>query len=171
MSKPATRLRIDYLLVLGLAGIAAAWGEAAQQEGAVAKQATGADTHLTEKAVRKIQDKLKGQGVTEDQVRALCRTARPQYSSGGLNTVPDIDKFTEFVVTHYGFLSVRSDPIGAHISVDGRGWEGETNQESGTEVGWKTVKLTMPGYSEETGTVQVRAGQVADFYRKLKKKE
>jgi hypothetical protein len=150
-------------------GIVASLSHAAQQGLEVNKDRIDEDTKFVAGVSPKIRDKFKAEGVADDQIRALLDTAWRDYLSAKPNAVVDPDKFVQFVTDGYGFLSITTEPSGADIWVDGKQWEGETNQISGTKVGKRSVKVRKAGYEEETDTLEVRPGRLCEFYKKLKK--
>lgn len=70
----------------------------------------------------------------------------------------------------YGGLKIESDPQGAAIRVDDKGWTEPTNAESATRTGERAIRLSKLGYQDENGTAVVKQGEWTTFFRKLKKK-
>ena len=66
-----------------------------------------------------------------------------------------------------GNIHVTSNPSGASITLNGSS-QGVTPKDfSGISAGSHTIKLSKPGYSDDTGTVTVTAGQTTNYHREL----
>jgi hypothetical protein len=170
MTKARNQLRSDFLLMLGLVAIVAIGSQAGQKNPALTTEKTGLDAQFSAAVLPEVRSKFKSDTVTDRQLQSLIELASHDYRSEHPNTVVEPGKFAAYVVEGYGFLSVHSDPPGAEVWVDRKQWDGLTDiDNNGTKAGEKTVKVKKLGFEEETGTVEVRAGNFALFYRKLKK--
>ena len=91
---------------------------------------------------------------------------RMKQPQGHLNE----DALVELAEDGYGRLRVGSIPAGAAIRVDGRLWDKPTDTDSWTHVGKRTVILSLNGYKDSVGQVEVLPEKVVMYNAKLSRK-
>jgi hypothetical protein len=101
------------------------------------------------------------------QVTVLAwRELRMKQPQGHLNE----DALVKLAEDGYGGLKVVSIPSGADIRVDGLQWDKPTDTDSWTHVGNRTVILSLNGYKDSVGEVNVLPGKVVEYKQKLSRK-
>lgn len=95
-----------------------------------------------------------------------CHTAVIAVRERGGDSTADIIAFARAGI---GGLMITSDPAGASIWVNGLRLEGTTLTRAITTVGEKSVRLSLAGYADETGTIIVVPGKWVPFHRDLRK--
>lgn len=100
----------------------------------------------------------------------LLATVWTEYRDSSPSAQLDARKVAELANT-YGALLVRTTPSGARIWVDGKLWDGTTEQTCFTKSGARKVKVGgLANYNDEEAIVDVVATRVTVFSRNLKPK-
>jgi hypothetical protein len=141
------------------------------QENTSAHQVTvAADVDTVTAAQKRIQEAYRKRGFDDcaaTQVTVLAwQELRMKQPRGHLNE----DALVKLAEDGYGGLGVVSIPAGAAIRVDGRLWDKPTDTDSWTHVGKRTVTLSLNGYKDSVGEVEVLNEKVVVYKSKLSRK-
>jgi PEGA domain len=137
------------------------------------------DRQVVATAYPAIERKLVARGFTDDEAKTITVLSWQQIRLG-----PDPDSSTkvdhnsplskddlfQFATVKFGGLVILSSPKGAAVWVDGKQLDGKTNLRLLAPVQRHRIALSLSGYEDESGEVEVKPATLLTFTRHLRKR-